>query len=177
MARTLGHTVRRYEGHKLYLATIATRKAIMLADDGADPSDVPFWADAPEPEIEDLCDVGEIAYQEDLADMREHERALLASAMRCTCTEQMRAGWECCAWCELSGIYSDVYKERNGIRPRHHGEWSAIDLDREIRWMYANPVEPEIIEPTIPTSGQGWTLITDEPEGADVRLENDWYRG
>lgn len=168
--------MRRYLGHKLYLANCAAIKAAPLADNGLEIDVLPFWADAPEPE-DDQLDVGEIAYLDLLADHRDHERSLLASAMRCTCTAEMVAGWEVCAWCELSSLYSDVYKERNGMRPRHHGDWTATDLDREIRWMYANPVEPEIIEPTIPTSGTGWTLITDQPEGAHERLENDWYRG
>jgi len=178
MANTFGHSLRRYVGHKLYLAEIAQRKATLIADRGIEADLPPFWADAPEPDDQDdQPDWGEIEYLEMLADARAHERALLASAMRCVCTPAMRAEFECCAWCELSGVYSDVYKERNGFRPRHHREWSALELDEAIRWYYANPVEPEIVEPTIPTSGQGWTLITDAPEGAHERLENDWYRG
>lgn len=52
MARTFGHVWRRYEGHKLYLAEIAARKAALVVDrfDRGDHDlrgDLPFWMDAP----------------------------------------------------------------------------------------------------------------------------------
>ncbi len=140
MAKTMGHTMRRYMGHKLYLATIAQRKAIMIADDGADPSDVPFWADAPEPSDEDDLDVGDLAYYDDLACAREHERALLARAMRCTCAPDVLDTFgPFCQWCDLASTYSDTYKERNGFRPRHHGQWTGIELWDAIHRLYAQP--------------------------------------
>lgn len=140
MANTFGHTSRRYLGHKLYLAEIAQRKAIMISDEGADPSDVPFWADAPEPEIEDTCDVGDLAYYDDLQGHREHERALLASAMRCTCAPDVLDTFgPFCQWCDLASTYSDTYKERNGFRPRHHGQWTGIELWDAIHRLYAQP--------------------------------------
>jgi hypothetical protein len=139
MANTFGHTCRRYLGHKLYLATIAQRKAITIADEGADPSDAPFWADAPEPEIEESIDWGEIEYQDMMADARAHERALLASVLSCTCTEDMRASYSCCNWCELASAYSDTYKDRNGIRPRHFANWTGLDFDRALQRLYAQP--------------------------------------
>jgi hypothetical protein len=139
MANTMGHTMRRYLGHKLHLANLAQRKAIMIADDGADPSDAPFWADAPEPEIEDTCDVGDLAYYDDLQGAREHEHALLASAMRCTCAPDACERLEFCQWCDLASTYSDTYKERNGFRPRHHGQWTGIELWDAIHRLYAQP--------------------------------------
>lgn len=139
MANTFGHTSRRYLGHKLYLAEIAQRKAIMIADVGADPSDAPFWADAPEPIEDDQPDWGEIEYQEEMADHRAHERALLASAMRCTCAPDAISSLEFCHWCLLASEYSDTYKERNGFRPRHHGSWSGIELWDAIHRLYAQP--------------------------------------
>lgn len=139
MANTFGHTSRRYLGHKLYLAEIAQRKAIMISDEGADPSDVPFWADAPEP-IDDDLDVGDLAYYDDLDACRAHERALLASAMRCTCpADVLDTFGPFCQWCDLASTYSDTYKERNGFRPRHHGQWTGIELWDAIHRLYAQP--------------------------------------
>lgn len=140
MANTFGHSFRRYVGHKLYLAEIAQRKATLIADHGADPSDVPFWADAPEPEIEDTCDVGDLAYYDDLQGHREHERALLASAMRCTCAPDALTTFEFCQWCDLASEYSDTYKDRNGFRPRHHRTWSGLELWDAIHRLYAQPM-------------------------------------
>lgn len=58
MSRTTGHVFRRFQGFKSLLAERAALKAAFVADDGADPSDVPFWAEAEDPspfdcEIED----------------------------------------------------------------------------------------------------------------------------
>ena len=162
MANTVGHTMRRYLGHKLYLATIAQRKATLIADAGADPADAPFWSEAI-----CVCERNECAECVALADSRDY----------CTCTPAMRASWECCGYCELASIYSDVYKERNGIRPRHSYAMTRAELDDAIRWYYANPIEQEDIEPIVPTSGDGWTLITDRPYDAEHRLADDWMRG
>lgn len=142
MANTFGHTSRRYLGHKLYLAEIAQRKAIMIADEGADPSDVPFWADAPEPtdHEDDQIDWSEIEYRSDLADMRDHERTLLAAAMRCTCAPDVLDTFgPFCQWCDLASTYSDTYKERNGFRPRHHGQWTGLELWDAIQRLYDRP--------------------------------------
>lgn len=56
MSRTTGHVFHRYQGHKALLAERAARKALLLADDGAEPSDVPFWMEAEEPSPYD-CEV------------------------------------------------------------------------------------------------------------------------
>lgn len=47
MANTTGHTVRRYFGHKLYLANIAAIKAAPLADHGLEIDVLPFWTACP----------------------------------------------------------------------------------------------------------------------------------
>lgn len=46
MAKTRGHSMRRYVGEKMYHAAIAARKAFTAPDNGAEPSDYPFWDDA-----------------------------------------------------------------------------------------------------------------------------------
>jgi hypothetical protein len=141
MANTFGHSMRRYLGHKLYLASNAARKARFAVDHGIEEDLPPFWADAPEPTDHDDQgpDWGEIAYQDEMADHRAHERALLASVLACTCTEDMRASFACCNWCELASAYSDTYKDRNGIRPRHFANWTGLDFDRALQRLYAQP--------------------------------------
>ena len=98
----------------------------------------------------------------------------------CTCTPEMRASFECCARCEMSGIFSDVYKDRNGFRPRFHGSWTLAELDEAIRSLYASMEDDEdqAVPPFAPTSGEGWALVTaTEPDLIVARLEADYYQG
>jgi len=64
MANTYGHTMRRYEGHKLYLANIARRKAAPLADNGLDLDVAPFWTACPPRG----CDCADCAYEPSYSD-------------------------------------------------------------------------------------------------------------
>lgn len=83
MSRTNGHTVRRYEGEKLYYAGIAQRKAALVADRGLD-LDVPAFYDVTEPEpcrcaaCGVSLDVGDVWYAELMEDARERDMALAA---------------------------------------------------------------------------------------------------
>jgi hypothetical protein len=141
MAKTMGHTMRRYMGHKLYLAECAARKAAPLADNGLEIDVDPFWMAEADPSDQDDLDVGDLAYLDDLACAREHERALLASAIRCTCAPDVLDTFgPFCQWCDLASTYSDTYKERNGFRPRHHGQWTGIELWDAIHRLYAQPM-------------------------------------
>jgi hypothetical protein len=47
MSNTTGHTMHRYQGHKLHLANLARRKAMTLADNGLDLDVAPFWTACP----------------------------------------------------------------------------------------------------------------------------------
>lgn len=47
MSKTVGHTMHRYQGHKLHLASLAQRKATELADNGLDLDVAPFWTACP----------------------------------------------------------------------------------------------------------------------------------
>lgn len=61
MAKTTGHTMRRYLGHKLYLANCAAIKAAPLADNGLDLDVAPFWTACPPRG----CDCATCAYGDD----------------------------------------------------------------------------------------------------------------
>jgi len=67
MAKTMGHTMRRYLGHKLHLANLAARKASQLADHGLEIDVDPFWMAEADPSDQDDLDVGDLAYYDDLA--------------------------------------------------------------------------------------------------------------
>jgi len=76
MARTFGHVWHRYEGHKLYLAEIAARKASLVADRGHEIDAPPFWMDAPCTCMLTSCDeCGEEArfWEQEDADRRARE--------------------------------------------------------------------------------------------------------
>jgi hypothetical protein len=72
--------------------------------------------------------------------------------------------------------FSDAHKEVYGVRPRFHGGWSEERLARGLADLYdrAEAETPE--DPIVPASGEGWTLITDDANGAPLRLEEDYYQ-
>ena len=126
MARS-SHVYRRYVGHKLYLAALAARKAIEIADDGADPSDASFWEGCKASQVAscDCPDCTAMALEYDawqaseLAYVREREA-------RC-----LRAQLEAEPSVTLTGeIVSVEWEEESGYRM-----WERMDrgeLDREI---------------------------------------------
>ena len=64
MSNTTGHTMHRYQGHKLHLASLAQRKATALADNGLQLDVAPFWTACPPRG----CDCAECALDESYSD-------------------------------------------------------------------------------------------------------------
>lgn len=73
---------------------------------------------------------------------------------------------------ELISIYSDMYKEHYGFRPRHMGEWTEARLQAAIDSLASVPVncddEPYVwdgsgevdhVTASQPTSGDGWAFV------------------
>lgn len=67
-------------------------------------------------------------------------------------------------------IYSDTYKDHNGIRPRWAYDWSLARLEAATEALYSCDCEEceEWRGPTpLPTAGQGWAY-TGSPEGLQL---------
>lgn len=71
---------------------------------------------------------------------------------------------------ELLSIYSDVFKERNGFRPRNYGWMTDAELTAAIEALEALPPiewepydyesgEVDHVTPAQPTAGDGWAFI------------------
>jgi hypothetical protein len=96
----------------------------------------------------------------------------------CTCSPEQMSGliYDPCNWCLLASDFSDTYKELYGVRPRFYAEWSEAKLARRLADLYDQAaLIKEPVTTAIPTSGDGWTLITDDDAGLAERLEGDCY--
>ena len=67
---------------------------------------------------------------------------------------------------EALGIYSDIFKDLYGARPslERMAEWPLPEI-----WEAVNSVSSQLdeelgIEQPLPTSGEGWSLITPGPQ-------------
>lgn len=79
---------------------------------------------------------------------------------------------------ELYDLYSDLYKDAYGVRPRHAAAYTVEELKRAIDAL--PPPEPTYYDEArelelIPTYGQGWALLSDDLD-AD-RLADDYFAG
>jgi len=79
----------------------------------------------------------------------------------------MREAFDCCAWCEMLGLYSDLYKDAYGIRPRpsHHFKgWTVNDFQAAIDSLPKYDAEQEARDRAdarlrvMPLNGAGWTV-------------------
>lgn len=70
---------------------------------------------------------------------------------------------------ELLSLYSDMYKDRRGFRPRHMADWTVADFERAISALEREPIEEwetshwgegetDQVTEYQPTSGEGWAF-------------------
>ena len=86
---------------------------------------------------------------------------------------------------ELYSLYSDLFKDREGFRPRWAYDWSVEELEAAI-----DALEPlncgrgpcdchtclEGENPwDFPTSGEGWAVVASE--GVQERMRDQWWEG
>jgi hypothetical protein len=102
----------------------------------------------------------------------------MVSLPHCTCVAREDHLTDACDWCIAQSVYSDVYKEHNGIRPR--GEymrlWTLAQFEAaiaEFGGFVALDVEREREEARLrlmPLSGAGWSVdFAGQPEEARDR--------
>jgi hypothetical protein len=99
----------------------------------------------------------------------------------CACTPSMRIAYDCCDWCDLVGLHSDLYKDAYGMRPRR--DWSGFttaDIQAAIDSLPKYDPEQEAREReemrlrVMPLSGAGWTVrFAGEPEIARDRYMSE----
>jgi hypothetical protein len=89
----------------------------------------------------------------------------IAALVSCACTDAMRLDYDCCAWCEMVGLHSDLYKDAYGIRPRR--DWTGyttaeIQADIDLLPKYDPEQEAREREEArlrvMPLNGEGWTV-------------------
>jgi len=59
---------------------------------------------------------------------------------------------------DLESIYSDLFKEVCGVRPRWIGNWSDEELQQEIEILYQMELDIDEPEDSFPTAGNGWAF-------------------